>query len=392
MAGRNLLFIPGPTNTPDRIFRAMHRPMEDHRAADFPLLVRGVLDGLKPVFGTTQGRAFVFPGSGTAMWETALVNTLDAGSRVLVVRKGQFAHLFADNAARLGYTVDIHDVEWGDATPPDASEAARTKDTAHESKAGCVGHNETSTGVTSDIPAIRRAIDAAKHPALLFVDGVSAIASIDFQLDAWGVDASITGSQKGFMLPSGLGIIAFSPKALARVEACTQPRAFLDLRQMIASNDTGYFPYTPAIGLLHGLAESLTMLHEEGLPNVIARHHRLASGVRAAVAAWNLALCAKDPARASDTVSAILTPEGVNAADVIKTAATRYNVSLGAGLARLGGKLFRIGHLGDINEWMLLGGLGAVEMALIDCGVKVTRGAGVAAAQAYWQANAGSRA
>jgi alanine-glyoxylate transaminase/serine-glyoxylate transaminase/serine-pyruvate transaminase len=392
MAGRNLLFIPGPTNTPDRIFRAMHRPMEDHRSADFPHLVRGILEGLKPIFGTTKGRAFVFPGSGTAMWETALVNTVDAGSRLLAVRKGQFAHLFADNAARLGYRVDIHDVDWGEATPPEAIEAALTADTAHEIKAVCVVHNETSTGVTSDIPAIRRAIDAAKHPALLFVDGVSAIASIDFQLDAWGVDASITGSQKGFMLPSGLGIIAFSPKALARVEACAQPRAFLDLRQMIASNDTGYFPYTPAIGLLHGLAESLTMLNEEGLPNVIARHHRLASGVRAAVAAWNLQLCAKDPRRASDTVSAILTPEGINAADVIKTAATRYNVSLGAGLARLGGKLFRIGHLGDINEWMLLGGLGAVEMALIDCGVPVTRGAGVAAAQAFWQADAGSRA
>lgn len=384
MAGRSLLFIPGPTNVPDRILRAMHRPQEDHRSPDHPALVRGVLEDLKPVFGTTAGRAFVFPSSGSGMWETALINTLAPGAKVLVVRKGQFSHLFADVCTRLGYTPQIIDVEWGEATPPDQVHAALAADRAHEIQAVCIVHNETATGVTSDVAAVRRAIDAAGHPALLFVDGVSAIASIDFQFDAWGVDASITGSQKGFMMPAGLGILALSPKALARVAESTQPRGYFDLRPMIAANDTGYFPYTPSIPLLYGLRESLDMLREEGLPNVVARHRRLAEGVRAAVGAWGLSLCARDAACVSDTVSAIMVPEGINGADVIRTAYQRYHVSLGAGLARMAGKLFRIGHLGDLNEWMILGGLGAVELALRDVGVSVTLGQGVAAAQAVW--------
>lgn len=387
MAGRSLLFIPGPTNVPDRILRAMHRPQEDHRSPDHPTLVRGIFEDLKPVFGTTVGRAFVFPSSGSGMWETALINTLAPGAKVLVVRKGQFSHLFADICTRLGYATEIIDVEWGAATPPDRIAAALEADRQHEIQAVCVVHNETATGVTSDIPAIRAAMDTARHPALLFVDGVSAIASLDFQLDAWGVDASITGSQKGFMMPAGLGILAMSPKALARVADSTQPRGYFDLRPMIAANDTGYFPYTPSIPLLYGLREALDMLREEGLPAVIARHARLASGVRAAVGAWGLSLCAKDPARASNTVSAILTPEGINAADVIRVAYQRHQVSLGAGLARMAGKLFRIGHLGDLNEWMILGGLGAVELALRDVGVRVAPGSGVAAAQGVWEAH-----
>ena len=386
MAGRSLLFIPGPTNVPDRILRAMHRPQEDHRSPDHPTLVRGIFEDLKPVFGTTTGRTFVFPSSGSGMWETSLINTLAPGAKVLVVRKGQFSHLFADICTRLGYRPEIIDVEWGEASPPDHIEAALAADREHEIQAVCVVHNETATGVTSDIPAIRAAIDAAKHPALLFVDGVSAIASIDFQFDAWGVDASITGSQKGFMMPAGLGILALSPKALARVAETTQPRGYFDLRPMITANDTGYFPYTPSIPLLYGLRESLDMLHEEGLANVVARHRRLATGVRAAVAAWGLSLCARDPRTVSDTVSAIMVPDGVNAADVIRVAYQRYQVSLGAGLARVAGKLFRIGHLGDLNEWMLLGGLGAVELALRDVGISVTLGQGVAAAQAAWHA------
>ncbi|MCU0623270.1 MAG: aminotransferase class V-fold PLP-dependent enzyme [Gemmatimonadaceae bacterium] len=384
MAGRSLLFIPGPTNVPDRILRAMHRPQDDHRSPDHPALVRGLFDDLKPVFGTTAGRPFIFPSSGSGMWETALINTLPPGARVLVVRKGQFSHLFADVCTRLGYRPDVIDVEWGEASPPDRIEAALVADRSHEIQAVCVVHNETATGVTSDLPAIRRALDAARHPALLFVDGVSAIASIDFQFDAWGVDASITGSQKGFMMPAGLGILALSPKALARVADNPQPRGYFDLRPMIAANDTGYFPYTPSMPLLYGLRESLDMLHAEGIAQVVARHRRLASGVRAAVAAWGLALCARDPRAASDTVSAILVPEGINAADVIRVAYQRYQVSLGAGLARMAGKLFRIGHLGDLNEWMLLGGLGAVELALREVGIPVVPGSGVAAAQAVW--------
>jgi alanine-glyoxylate transaminase / serine-glyoxylate transaminase / serine-pyruvate transaminase len=384
MAGRPLLFIPGPTNVPDRILRAMHRPQEDHRSPDHPTLVNGILRDLQPVFGTTTGRAFVFPSSGSGMWETALVNTLNAGAKVLVVRKGQFSHLFADICTRLGYQVQIHDVAWGVATPPDVIQSALAADTAHNIQAVCVVHNETATGVTSDIAAVRAAMDAAKHPALLFVDGVSSIASLDFQMDAWRVDAAITGSQKGFMMPAGLGILAMSQKALARVAECTQPRGYFDLRPMIATNDTGYFPFTPSIPLLYGLREALDMLAAEGLPAVVARHRRLATGVRAATHAWGLRLCAVDPARASDTVSAILVPDGVDAAQVIRTAYAKYQVSLGAGLARVAGKLFRIGHLGDLNEWMVLGGLSAVELALRDTGIPVTLGSGVAAAQDTW--------
>jgi alanine-glyoxylate transaminase/serine-glyoxylate transaminase/serine-pyruvate transaminase len=384
MAGRSLLFIPGPTNVPDRILRAMHRPQEDHRSPDHPALVHGLLRDLPSVFGTTAGRAFVFPSSGSGMWETALINTLAPGAQVLAVRKGQFSHLFADVCTRLGYQAQVHDVAWGEATPPGVIEAALAADTAHRIQAVCVVHNETATGVTSDIAAVRAAMDAAKHPALLFVDGVSSIASLDFQMDAWGVDAAITGSQKGFMMPAGLGILAMSPKALARVADNGQPRGYFDLRPMLASNDTGYFPYTPSIPLLYGLRESLDMLVGEGMPAVVARHRRLATGVRAAVSAWGLRLCAVDPARASDTVSAILVPDGVDAAHVIRRAYATYGVSLGAGLARVAGKLFRIGHLGDLNEWMVLGGLGAVEMALRDCGISVAPGSGVAAAQQAW--------
>jgi alanine-glyoxylate transaminase/serine-glyoxylate transaminase/serine-pyruvate transaminase len=322
------------------------------------------------------------------MWEASLVNTLDPGARVLCVRVGQFSHLFADVATRLGYKVDVIDCEWGEATPPGVIAEALAKDTAHEIQAVLVVHNETATGVTSDIPAIRHAIDDAKHPALLFVDGVSAIASIDFQFDAWGVDCSITGSQKGFMLPPGLGFLALSPKALARVPNSQQPRGYFDLRPMIASNDTGYFPYTPAVTLLHGLREALDMLHEEGMPNIFARHARMASGVRAAVSAWGLSLCARDPKAYSNTVSAIMVPDGINGADVIDVAYRRYGVSLGAGLAKVAGKLFRIGHLGDINEWMILGGLGAAEMAMREVGIAVTAGSGVAAAAEYFRTTA----
>ncbi len=385
MPGRDFLYVPGPTNVPDRLLRAMHRAMADHRSPEFPVLVRDVLDRLPLIVGSDRARAFVFPATGSGMWEAALVNTLHPGDRLLGTRYGQFSQLFIDAAQRLGFQVDILDAPWGTAAPAEAIEAALRADTERRIRGVLVAHNETSTGVTSDIAAVRRAIDAADHPALLFVDGVSSIASLDFQMDAWGVDLAITGSQKGFMLPAGLGILAMSPRAMALVPSATCPRAFFDLRPMITNNDAGYFPYTPALSLLYGLQESLTMLLDEGMPAVAARHRHLAGGVRAAVAAWGLPICAQSEASASNTVTAVMLPGG-EAPALLQRAFHRYRLSLGAGLGTLAGQLFRIGHLGDLNELMLLGALGGVEMALQDVGVPVVAGSGVAAAQASFRA------
>ena len=381
MPGRNFLFVPGPSNTPDRIQRAMHRATDDHRSSSFPELPRAIFPKLKQVFRTESGQPFVFAATGTGMWEAALVNTLSLGDRLLAVRGGQFSHLFIDSARRLGYQVDVIDTEWGDAVPSDRVEEALRADPAHEIKGVLVVHNETSTGVTSDVAAVRRAIDAAGHPALLYVDGVSSVGSIDFRMDEWGVDLAITGSQKGFMLPAGLGMIGVSQKALALRESARSPRAFFDFGPMIKSNAEGYFPYTPAVTLLYGLRESLDMMLEEGLENIYARHRRLADACRAAVKAWGLKLCARDPSTYSDTVSSVMVPDNVSSNEVIDVAYRRYNLSLGAGQGQLAGKLFRIGHLGDLNELMLLGALAGVEMALMDVGIAVRPGSGVAAAQ-----------
>jgi len=388
MAGRNFLFVPGPTNVPDRILRAMDRAMDDHRSSAFPALATAVLRDLKQVFKTTTGQAFIFPATGTGGWEAALVNTLSPGDRVLAPRYGQFSHLWIDLAQRHGLRVDIIDVEWGEGAPVERIEEILTADTTHEVKGVLIVHNETATGVTSDIAAVRRALDGARHPALLYVDGVSSIAAIDFQMDEWQVDLAVTGSQKGLMLPAGLGLVCASPKALAAREHAKCPRVFFDFGDMIKANATGYFPYTPSIPLLYGLRESLAMLFEEGLDQVFARHHRLADGVRAAVRAWGLKLCARAPKWHSDTVSAILVPEGCNAADVIDVAFRRYNLALGAGLGRLAGKLYRIGHLGDLNELMLLGAIAGAEMAMRDVGLKITPGAGVAAAAEHYRSSA----
>jgi alanine-glyoxylate transaminase/serine-glyoxylate transaminase/serine-pyruvate transaminase len=388
MAGRNFLFVPGPTNVPDRVLRAMHRAMEDHRSSAFPALASGVLQDVKQVFRSTAGQAFIFPATGTGGWEAALSNTLSPGDRVLASRYGQFSHLWIDLAQRIGLRVDVLDVEWGEGAPLDRIEEALTADKAHEIKGVLVVHNETATGVTSDVAGVRRAMDRAKHPALLYVDGVSSIGSIDFRMDEWGVDLAVTGSQKGLMLPAGLGIVCASPKALARREQAKCARVFFDFGDMIKANATGYFPYTPSLPLLYGLRESIDMLTEEGLDNVYARHHRLAEGVRAAVKAWGLELCARAPKWNSDTVSAIMVPPGFNGADVIDIAFRRYDLALGAGLARMAGKLFRIGHLGDLNELMLLGALAGSEMAMRDVGIKVTPGSGVAAAAEFYRANA----
>lgn len=388
MSGRNFLFVPGPTNVPDRILRAMHRAQEDHRSSAFPALTKGLLADLPKVFGTTSGQAFILPASGTAMWETSIVNALNPGDRVLAVRNGQFAHLFIDAAQRLGMTVDVHEAEWGRAVPADAVREALAADRGAAIKAVLIVHNETSTGVTSDVAAVRAAMDAAGHPALLMVDGVSSVASLEFRMDDWGVDFAIAGSQKGFMMPAGLGLLCVSRKGLQAMQAAKCPRAFFDLRDHVTHNANGYFPYTPALSHLYGLRESLDMLLGEGMAAVAARHRRLAEGVRRAVAAWGLGVCAKDPSAQSDTVTAIVVPSGADAERVRDVAFRNHDLALGAGLGPLRGKVFRIGHLGDLNALMLLGALAGTEMALLDAGIEVKPGAGVAAAQEWYRAHA----
>ncbi|MBA3318380.1 MAG: aminotransferase class V-fold PLP-dependent enzyme [Gemmatimonadales bacterium] len=388
MAGRNFLFVPGPTNTPDRILRAMHRAMEDHRSSDFPALAAPVLEDLKKIFKTSTGQAFVFPASGTGAWEASLTNTLSPGDKVLASRFGMFSHLWIDMAQRLGLEVEVLDAEWGEGAPVERYRDALAADKEHRIKAVLFTHNETATGVTSDVAGVRKALSEAQHPALLMVDGVSSIASIDFRMDEWGVDLAVTGSQKGLMLPAGLGVVCASQKALSKYDQAKLPRCFFDFGDMRKANATGYFPYTPSLPMLYGLRESLAMLLEEGLENVFIRHHRLAEGTRQAVKAWGLELCARAPHWHSDTVTAIMVPPGINGAEVIDIAYRRYNLALGAGLARMAGRLFRIGHLGDLNELMLLGGIAGAEMAMRDAGIKVTLGSGVAAAQEYWRGTA----
>jgi alanine-glyoxylate transaminase/serine-glyoxylate transaminase/serine-pyruvate transaminase len=386
MAGRNFLFVPGPTNVPDRVLRAMVVSMEDHRSPDFPDITNQITAGLKRVFRTDSGTPFVFPSSGTGCWEAAITNTLSPGDRVLAARFGQFSHLWIEMCKKLGLDVEVVDCEWGTGIPTERFFEILDADVNHTIKAVLACHNETATGVTSDIAAVRKAMDAAVHPALLFVDCVSSLASIDLRFDEWGVDMAVSGSQKGLMLPAGLGILCASPKALELRHTAKLKRAYFDLDDMIKSNATGYFPYTPALSLLYGLIESLKMIDEEGLDNIIRRHHYLAGGVRAAVQqGWGLELCAKDPKWYSDTVSAIMVPEGVNGADVIRRAYTRYNLSLGAGLSKVAGKLFRIGHLGDMNEVHLMAAIAGAEMAMLDCGMNIQPGSGVAAAGEYWR-------
>ncbi|MDP2392199.1 MAG: aminotransferase class V-fold PLP-dependent enzyme [Methylococcaceae bacterium] len=387
MAGRNHLFIPGPTNVPHEVLSAMHIPMEDHRSPIFPKLLTPLLQDLKKVFKTETGQAFIFPATGTAGWEVALTNTLNPGDKVLIYRFGQFSHLWAEMAKRLGFDVEIHQETWGKGIPLDKIEARLKEDTKHEIKAVLATHNETATGVTSDIGGVRKALNAANHPAMLFVDGVSSIASLDFRMDEWGVDAAISGSQKGFMLPAGGAFLAFSQKALQAAETNTYPRCFLDLRDQANANKDGYTPYTPNLPLLYGLRKSLDLLLEEGLENVYARHFRLAEGVRKAVAAWGLTQCAQ-PGFESNTVTAIVVPEGKDAKTVISIAFNKYNISLGAGLSEVAGKVFRIGHVGDMNDVSLLGAIAGVEMALLDSGIDIKPGSGVAAAIEYYRATA----
>jgi alanine-glyoxylate transaminase / serine-glyoxylate transaminase / serine-pyruvate transaminase len=388
MSGFHGLFIPGPTNLPFRVRQAMDVPLEDHRAPDFPAFTLPLFQDLKKVFKTEKGQVFIFPSSGTGGWESAISNTLAPGDGVLVAVFGQFSHLWADMCRRFGLAVDVIDTEWGEGAPADEYQRRLEADKAHKIKAVLVCHNETTTGVTSNVAAIRKALDAARHPALLFVDGVSSIASIDFRMDEWGVDIVVSGSQKGFMLPPGLAIVGVSQKALEAHKKATLPRCFFDYSDMIKTNKDGYFPYTPATTLLRGLRASLDMLFAEGLENVFARHHRLAEAVRRGVGGWGLTLCAKDQKWYSDTVSAVCVPKTFNSDDVIKTAYHRYGMSLGTGLSKVAGRVFRIGHLGHVNEIMVLQALAGTEMALRDVGVPIEAGSGVATAEEYIRATA----
>ena len=383
MPGFKGLAVPGPTNMPFRIRQAMDVALEDHRAPDFPQFTQTLLGDLKKVFQTKSGQVFLFPSSGTGGWESAIANTLSPGDKVLASVFGQFSLLWVDLCRRFGLEVDVIDVEWGKGVPLEGYLQHLVADREHKIKAVLVTHNETATGVTSDVAGVRKILDELDHPAMLFVDGVSSIASIDFRMDEWGVDVAVSGSQKGFMLPTGLAVVCVSQKALMAGERAKLPRCFFDYRDMIKANAQGYFPYTPAATLLRGLRAAVDMLLEEGLENVFSRHHRLANGVRAAVEAWGLRICAQGPEWFSDTVTTVFVPEGFDANDVIKTAYFRYDLSLGTGLNKLNGKAFRIGHLGWLNEIMVMQALGGVELGMRDVGIPFEPGAGAGAAVRY---------
>ena len=374
------LFIPGPTNVPEPVRQAMNVPMQDMRAHDFPAFTRPLFEGLKRVFRNETGRVFIFPSSGTGAWESAMTNTLSPGDKVLMSRFGQFSLLWVDMAERMGLDVEVIDCDWGTGVPVELYAERLAADRGHAIKAVFVTQNETATGVTSDVAGVRAALDASQHPALLFVDGVSSIGSIEFRQEDWGVDCAVSGSQKGFMLPAGLGFLSVSRKALEAAKTAGLRRCYFSFEDMIRTNDTGYFPYTPATQLLRGLEVSLKLIEAEGLEAIHARHHRLAEGVRRAVSAWGLTLCAREPKWHSDTVSAIVLPEGIDGNRVVRHAAERYNTALGAGLNKVAGKVFRIGHLGALDEVMVTAALAAAEMTMLDCGVRLQPGAGVGAA------------
>jgi len=383
MPGRPFLQIPGPTLVPERVVRAMSQPVIDHRGPRFEALVRDCLDGLQRVFQTEHGHIALFPGSGTGAWEATIVNTLSPGDRILAGVNGFFAAGFARTAAAFGVDVERLEVPYGAGVPVEQVEARLRADEARELRAVLVVHNETSTGVTSDVAGVRAALQRAGHPALLLVDTVSSLASIDFRFDAWGVDVALTGPQKGLMLPPGLAILAVSDRAIAASEKARCPRSYWDWQQVFERNRRGQYPYTPATSLLFGLRESLAMLQEEGLPQVFSRHARLAEACRRAVRAWGLELLCRDPATYSNTITAVVMPPGKDADDVVDRAWRRLELSLGLGLGDVKGKVFRIGHLGSLNELDLLGGLAGVEMILKDCGLTFRAGSGLGAAEDF---------
>jgi alanine-glyoxylate transaminase/serine-glyoxylate transaminase/serine-pyruvate transaminase len=380
-SGRHFLQIPGPTNVPDRVLRAMDRPTIDHRGPEFARLAAGILEDLKPVF-RTRGPVVVYPSSGTGAWEAALVNTLSPGDRVLMAETGHFASLWCAMAGGLGLDVDMWPGDWRLGVDPERIVASLADDRARAIKAVCVVHNETSTGVTSRISEIRRAIDRTGHPALFMVDTISSLASIDYRHDEWGVDVTVGGSQKGLMLPPGLGFNAVSDKALAAARGGRMPKSYWDWQAMLSANAKSVFPYTPATNLLYGLRAALDMLQDQGLEEVFARHDRHAEATRQAVRGWGLELLCLDPREYSSSLTAVLVPEAVDA-DALRAAILEgYDLSLGNGLGRLAGRVFRIGHLGDFNDLMLAGTLAGIEMGLKRAGFAAAT-SGVAAALAY---------
>src|SRR3989440_8189069 len=382
-AGRHFLQIPGPTNVPDRVLRAIDFPTIDHRGPEFAELGKAVLAGMKRVFKTSTGEAVIYPASGTGAWEAALVNTLSAGDRVLMYETGHFALLWQKMAARLGLEVELVPGDWRHGADPEAIEKRLRADGEKRIKAVCVVHNETSTGVTSRVAEVRRAIDAAKHPALFMVDTISSLASIDYRHDEWGVDVTVAGSQKGLMLPPGLSFNCISPRAHAASKSARLPRSYFAWDEMIANGKSGYFPYTPATNLLYGLAEALKMLlDEEGLDAVFARHQRHAEATRRAVRAWGLEVFALEPREYSASLTGVMMPAGHDADRVRKLILEAFDLSRGTGLTKLGGKMFRIGHLGDFNDLMLMGTLAGVEMGLALAAVPVKK-EGVQAAMGY---------
>ena len=380
-SGRHFLQIPGPTNVPERVLRAMAAPTIDHRGPAFRELTREVLAGMGTVV-RTRGPVVLFPASGTGAWEAALVNTLSPGDRVLMVETGHFATLWKGIAARLGLDPIFLPGDWRRGVDAAQVEARLAEDGAGSIKAVCVVHNETSTGVTSDVAAVRRALDAARHPALLMVDTISSLASIDYRHDEWGVDVTVGASQKGLMLPPGLGFNALGEKALAAHAAARLPRAYWDWAPVLAANEKGFFPYTPATNLLFGLREALRMLQAEGLDAVFARHGRHAEATRRAVRAWGLELLCVNPSEYSSSLTAVLVPEGHDAGRLLDVILDRFDMALGVGLGILAGKVFRIGHLGDFNDLSLLGTLAGVEMGLALAGVPHRPG-GAGAAMTY---------
>ena len=380
-SGRHFLQIPGPTNVPDRVLRAIDQPTIDHRSAEFAALGSEVLEGLRAVFQAC-GPVIVFPASGTGAWEAAIVNTLSPGDRVLMFETGHFAALWERMAKRFGIEVELVPGDWRHGADPSVCEARLRADRERRIKAVMVVHNETSTGVTSRIAAIRKAMDAAGHPALLLVDTISSLSSIDYRHDEWGVDVTVAGSQKGLMLPPGLSFNALSEKALAASRSNRLPRSYWDWDDMLKHNPAGFFPYTPATNLLYGLAEAIDMLHEEGLETVFARHDRHAEATRRAVRAWGLEIFALDPREYSGSLTAVLMPAGHDADRLRKVILDAFDMSLGTGLTKLSGKVFRIGHLGDFNDLTLLGTLAGVEMGFGLAGVPVKK-EGVQAAMDY---------
>jgi len=370
---------------PDSLRKAMSVPSSDHRAPDFAELMARILKDAKKVFKTETGQVVTIPATGTGGWEASITNTLSPGDKVLAARLGLFSQRWIDLCGRHNLDVEVIECECGEGAPAERFHERLSADSDHAIKAVLVTHNETATGVRSDVAAVRRAMDEADHPAMLYVDCVSSLGSMDFRMDEWGVDLAVTGSQKGFMLATGMAIIGVSPKAFVASETATCPRCYFDFRDMAGANKKGGYPYTPPIQLMHGLGESLKMLLDEGLENVYARHHRMAEGVREAVRAWGLELCAKGPELYSDTVSTIYVPKGFDSDTLTHHAFDAYRVSFGIGLGELAGKAFRIGHLGSLTDAMALSGIAIMEMAMKDLGYPIELGAGVAAAQEHYR-------